>query len=203
MLTVQCPSCGSFNDDTATICYLCKKPLPISPDQAGKITPQAASSTGPASGRRASGYKRPGCVGLYSALIFIGGISGILSLFIFLGNASSVNLSTVSTQLNDTGAVDPKLLKLLPAYFAIVLIVLLIFSILNLVVGWGLWTMRNWARIYVLASQGLSILTGVPLLFLSIAVSKGSLCIGVVYFFPLAISGYIFLWFFENRNLFR
>jgi uncharacterized membrane protein (DUF2068 family) len=203
MLTVQCPSCGSFNDDTATICYFCKKPLPISPDQAVKITPQAASGTGPASGRRASGYKRPGCIGLYSALTLIGGISGIFSLFVFLGNASSVNLSTVSTQLNYTGAVDPNLVKLLPAYFAIVLIVLFIFSVLNLVVGWGLWTMRNWARIYVLASQGLSILTGVPLLFFSVVVSKGSLCIGVLYLFPLAISGYIFLWFFENRNYFR
>ena len=203
MLTVQCPSCGSFNDDTATICYFCKKPLPVSPDQPGKITPQAGPGTVPARRRRASGYKRPGCVSLYSALIFIGGISGIFSLFVFLGNASAVNLSTVSTQLNSTGAVDPNLLKLLPAYFAIVLIVLFIFSILNLLVGWGLWTMRNWARIYVLASQGLSILTGVPLLFLSIAISKGNLCIGVVYLFPLAISGYIFLWFFENRNLFR
>jgi Predicted membrane protein (DUF2127). len=203
MLTVQCPSCGSFNDDTATICYYCKKPLPISPDQSGKIILHAASGTSPASSRRASGYKRPGCISLYSALMFLGGISGFISLFVFLGNTSSANLSTVSTQLNDAGAVDPNLLKLLPVYFGIVLIVLFIFSILNLVVGWGLWTMRNWARIYVLASQGLSILTGVPLLFFSIAVSKGNLCIGVMYLLPLAITGYIFLWFFENRKIFR
>jgi len=51
--------------------------------------------------------------------MLIGGILGIFSLFVFLGNASSVNLPTVSTQLNDTRAGDPNLLKLPPAYFAI------------------------------------------------------------------------------------
>jgi hypothetical protein len=203
MLTLQCPSCGSYNDETATVCYSCKKPLPVPAARAGSRPLPVAVEPIPSGNKRAARYPRPGCVTIYAALLFLSGISGMFSLLVFLGNSSTFNLSTLSSQLAGSGEVDPGVLKLLPAYFAGFLILLFLLSILNLVVGWGLWAMRNWARIYVLATQGLSILSGVPLLFLSIALTKGNLCVGILYFVPLVISGYICLWFIENRKLFR
>jgi uncharacterized membrane protein (DUF2068 family) len=105
--------------------------------------------------------------------------------------------------LGSAGDVDPDLMRILPAMLTFGLITLLIFSMLNLFIGWGLWTMRNWARVYILVTQGLSILGGVPVLFFSIVVSKGNLCIGATYLLPLVVSAYIFMWFLENRKAFR
>jgi uncharacterized membrane protein (DUF2068 family) len=79
----------------------------------------------------------------------------------------------------------------------------IVFSTLNLFVGWGLWTIRKWARLYVMVAQGFGALSCVALLFFSIAVFQGSLCITGIYLLPLAISVYIFVYFWERRKLFR
>ena len=203
MLTVQCPSCGSYNDETASVCYFCRKPLPISPDRAGKIRPGSASDIGASGRRRGVAYERPGCVSAYALLILLSGGLGILAFILFLADASSFDVSNLSSQLNSTGKIDPNMLRLLPAYWMFILISMLVFSALNLFIGWGLWTMRNWARVYILVTQGLAVLSGIPLLFFSIMVSKGNLFVFGAYILPLLFSGYIFIWFMENRKLFR
>jgi hypothetical protein len=203
MLTVQCPSCGSYNDDTAAVCYFCKKPLPVSPDRAGKISSLPAAAIGTGERRRGIAYQRPGCVSAYALLTLLGGGLGILAFILFLVNPSTFNFSDLSAQLRNTGEIDPDLLRILPAYWVFILISMLIFSLLNLFVGWGLWTMRNWARVYILVTQGLGVLSGIPLLFFSIMASKGNICVCGGYLLPLIISGYIFLWFLENRRLFH
>jgi uncharacterized membrane protein (DUF2068 family) len=202
VLTVQCPSCGSFNDESAAVCYFCKKPLPVSPERAAKIPSRAPSAS--ATGRkRSAGYERPGCVSVYAFFFLLNGILGFLALIATLTSASSINPSALSSQLSTGGEVDPNLLRLIPAYWALALILMLFFSILNLFVGWGLWTLRNWARLYVMVSQGIGVLSCVALLFLSIVVFQGNLCITAVYLLPLALSLYIFVYFWERRKLFR
>jgi hypothetical protein len=202
MLTAQCPSCGSYNDETAAVCYFCKKPLPVSPERAAK-NPSSLPSPSGAGRRRAAGYERPGCVSLYAGFFLLDGILGIIALIASLGNASSFNPSILSSQMAGTGEVDPNLLRLIPTYWAFVLILTMVFSMLNLIVGWGLWRMRNWARVYVMVAQGLGVLSCVALLFFSIVAFQGNLCIFGVYLLPLAISGYIFVYFWERRRLFR
>jgi uncharacterized membrane protein (DUF2068 family) len=203
MLTVQCPSCGSYNDDAAVFCYFCKKPLPISPDRAEKIKARSDSEIRWSGRRRGVAYERPGCVSVYAFLLLLSGGLGILAVIFFLADASSFDVSHLSSRLSNTGEIDPNLLHLLPAYWRFLLVSILVFSSLNLFIGWGLWTMRNWARGYILVTQGLAVLSGIPLLFFSIVVSKGNLIVLGVYILPLLFSGFLFVWFMENRKLFR
>jgi uncharacterized membrane protein (DUF2068 family) len=203
VLTVQCPSCGSFNDETAAVCYFCKKPLAISPERTAKI--QSAAATGSSAGvrKRAAGFTRPGCVSLYAGFFFLDGILGIAGLITALSDASGFNPSVLSSQLSGAGELDPNFLRLVPAYWALALILVLFFSILNLAVGWGLWTMRNWARVYVMVAQGIGVLSCAALLFFSIVAFQGNLCITGMYLIPLALSAYIFVYFWERRKMFR
>lgn len=203
MLTVKCPSCGSYNDETAAVCYSCQSPLAVAPSQAGKIIPPAGAGTGPAGRRRAAALERPGCVSIYALWFFLSGLGGMVSLLAILGDSSAFSPAALSAQLESAGGVDPEFFRVFTAYLGFVLIALLIGSVLNLVVGWGLWAMKNWARVYILVTQGLSILFSVAILFFSIAISRGSLCVGALYLVPIVIAGYIFLWFMEHRASFR
>ncbi len=168
-----------------------------------KIQSAASSASKAGARRRAAGFERPGCVSLYAGFFFLDGILGIAALVAALGNASAFNPSVLSAQLAGRGEVDPNLLRLVPAYWALALILMLFFSVLNLAVGWGLWTMRNWARVYVMVAQGIGVLSCAAMLFFSIVAFQGNLCITGVYFIPLALSAYIFVYFWERRKMFR
>jgi uncharacterized membrane protein (DUF2068 family) len=98
-------------------------------------------------------------------LLLLSGGLGILAFILFLADVSSFDISNLTSQLNNAGKIDPNILRLLPAYWMFILISMLVFSALNLFIGWGLWTMRNWARVYNLVTQGLAVLSGIPLLF--------------------------------------
>jgi len=205
MLTVTCPHCGSFNDESATVCYMCKMKLPSAADREGKAKEERFSNTGPAKERREAAWKRPGCVSIYAALTFLQGVFGIfaaLSLPTLLANNTSLLLDA-STLPNGFDPINPDFLSFLRTYIMVYSILAFLFSILNLLLGWGLWGMRNWARIIILVTQGLSLLGGVFILFYSIIATNGSLIVCGINALSLIIPGIIFFWFFLNRRLFR
>lgn len=205
MLTVQCPNCGSFNDSSAAVCYFCKKELHVSPDSSGKGKRTPSSVAGPAGIDRDAAFRRPGCVSIYAVLIFLSAVLGIcfaLYLPTFLANYPSEFLQSTRAPIG-VDLADPEFVSFLRSNFMVYSIVLFLFSILTLLVGWGLWGMRNWARILILISQGISLIAGVLVLFLSIMETKGNLFVCGVNLLSLVIPGIIFFWFLLNRKLFR
>jgi hypothetical protein len=210
MLTVQCPHCGSFNDDSAAICYLCKKELPVTPDREAKVkeaklqTERSARSMA-GKERRSSEYERPGCVSIYAILTFLSGGFGIV-FALFLPTLLAENSNLLLDPANfpsGVNPVDPEFLSFMRTYFMGYSIFLFLSSVLSFLVGWGLWTMRNWARIFILVTQGISFVIGVVGLFASIVTSNGNLFVCGSYLFSLIFPGIILFWFLMNRRLFR
>ncbi len=205
MLTVQCPHCGSFNDDSATTCYMCKKELPVSPDR--KATTEEARAGRLSAGRERAGaaFQRPGCVSVYAILTFLSGIMGIfLALYLptLLAENSSILLDP-SNFPSGVNPVDPEFLSFARSFYMVYAIILFLFSVVTFLIGWGLWKMRNWARIFILITQGLSLAAGILGLFLSIVSTNGNLFVCGMNLVSLVFPGIIFLWFLLNRRLFR
>ncbi len=130
-------------------------------------------------------WERPGCVTAYAVLLWIGaalvGIGGPI-----------VGLAIAS----ETG--DGVLLSLFIAAVAIGA------AALNVVIGWGLWHLKNWARILVIVFQGLGALSNLASLCLALGISSGevetaSLCSTIG---GLALSSYIIYWFASNSEYF-
>jgi hypothetical protein len=207
MLTRPCPHCGSFNDETAVVCYFCKKELP---NPAGRPQPEQVSAPGPKAvkpprPRYAPDYERPGCVTLYAVLLFLSGGLGIFfTLFLpsIFGNEAFWQ-SEAWREAEAIGAIGPNEIAAFRSYLLYYLVFLFLYSFLTLLMGWGLWTMRNWARILLLVVQGLSLLSGLAGLFYGIAVSHGSLIMCGLNFASLILPAWIFIWFLLNRRLFR
>lgn len=205
MLTVQCPNCGSYNDDSATTCYMCKKELPVSPEREAKVKQARAVRSSAVRERTGAAFQRPGCVSVYAILTFLSGIMGIfLALYLptLLAENSSILLDP-SNFPSGVNPVDPEFLSFARSFYMVYAIILFLFSIVTFLIGWGLWTMRNWARIFILITQGISLAAGVFGLFLSIVSTNGNLFICGVYLVSLILPGIIFLWFLFNRRLFR
>jgi hypothetical protein len=205
MLTVQCPQCGSFNDESATICYMCKTPLPGAPvrEQAAPI-PQRRI---PASAREIDipDYHRPGCVTVYAVWVFISGILGVF-FALYMPTFTSDLFSMLLDPSNYPVGVDPfdpEMLTLMRSFMGGYAVAIFLFSVINVVTGWGLWTMRNWARVIVLILQGLSLGLGIVGLFWSIASTNGNLFACGSYIAALIFPGIVFFWFFLNRQEFR
>jgi hypothetical protein len=207
MLTVQCPNCGSFNDEHATACYMCKKELPGAAGRPRPVQEPAAARSGK-TGRRnfdEAEYRRPGCITVYALLTFLSGIFGIAAALLLptlLANNSSILLDP-SNYPRGANPLDPQFLQFLQTYIMAYSIFVFLFSIVTFLVGWGLWTMRNWARVLILLTQGLSLVGGIIGLFASIAATNGSLIVCGVNALGLLLPGLVFVWFLLNRRLFR
>ncbi|MBN1440234.1 MAG: hypothetical protein JW929_12575 [Anaerolineales bacterium] len=98
---------------------------------------------------------------------------------------------------------SPQLRDFFPWVYKYRLVVIFLNSVVNLIAAWGLWTMRNWARIIILATQGYVLALGLFFLFLLIAASGGNLLVCGLSVVSLILPGWIFLWFFLNRRKFH
>jgi hypothetical protein len=195
MLTVQCPHCGSFNDESAATCYMCKKELPASAGRPAAVQEPVSARPAAALEGRAAAFRRPGCVSVYAILTFLSGIFGVvMALFLptFLASNSSILLDP-SNYPSGANPLDPEFLTFMQTYVMAYSIIVFLFSIVTFLLGWGLWTMRNWARILILISQGL----------LSIVSTNGNLLVCGVNSLSLVFPGIVFVWFLLNRKLFR
>jgi uncharacterized membrane protein (DUF2068 family) len=202
MLTTPCPHCGSFNEEAAAVCYFCKKDLP---KQSGSLQPSAGAVPSPrarAPENRPAGYRRPGCVTLYALLTLFSGVVGICSA-LYLPSVISGDPTLLAGEYMEIRELDPQALALFSSFLKYYLVFSFLYSVGTLLVGWGLWTMRNWARVVILIVQGISLAFSLFALFYSIAISGGSLFVCGVYSISLIFPAWVFLWFFLNHRQFR
>jgi hypothetical protein len=201
MLNKPCPHCGSFNDEAAAVCYFCKKAFPGVARPVEKPAAAAVARARTGAGRIPE-YRRPGCVTLYALLIFLSGAVGIFSA-LYLPTILGGNSPELSEAWRELEAECLPPLAVVMSFLQYYLVFFFLYSVLTVVLGWGLWTMRNWARIFLLIVQGISLVGGLYTLFASIAASGGSVFICVMYSASLVVPGWIFLWFLLNRRQFR
>jgi uncharacterized membrane protein (DUF2068 family) len=201
MLNTPCPHCGSFNEESAAVCYFCKKELPRSAGQA-QLTAAAPSAPARPNENRVPDYRRPGCVTVYAILTFLSGLLGICSA-LYLPTIVANDPLALAGEYPEIRALDPQALAVFSSFFKYYLIFLFVYSVGTILVGFGLWTMRNWARVLILVGLGLSLAASLFALFYSIAESRGSLIVCGVNGLSLIIPGWVFFWFFLNRGKFR
>jgi uncharacterized membrane protein (DUF2068 family) len=202
MLNTPCPHCGSFNEETAVVCYFCKKDLPQNsarPQQPAAAIPSSRARTGE---DRLPEFRRPGCVTVYAALVFFSGVIGIFSA-LYLPSVIANDPMRLAAEYPEIRELDPQALEVFSSFLKYYLVFFFLYSVVTLLVGWGLWTMRNWARIVILIVQGLSLAVSLFILFYSIAVSGGSLIVCGIYSLSLIFPAWVFLWFFLNRRHFH
>jgi uncharacterized membrane protein (DUF2068 family) len=202
MLTSPCPYCGSYNEESAAVCYFCKKVLqksggPSKPSSAAVPSPRART---PAD--RPAEYHRPGCVTVYALLVLLSGVAGICSA-LYLPSVVSHDPMALAGEYPEIRELDPQALSFFTSFLKYYLVFFFLYSVVSLLVGWGLWTMRNWARIVILIIQGFSLAVSLFTLFYSIAISGGNLFVCGVYSISLIFPAWVFLWFFLNRRQFR
>jgi hypothetical protein len=202
MLTSQCPHCGSYNVESAAVCYFCKKDLPRS---GGPLQSSAAAVPSPRArtpADRPAEYRRPGCVTVYALLVFLSGVMGICSA-LYLPSVFAGDPMVLAGEYPEIRELDPQALSFFTSFLKYYLVFFFLYSVVSLLLGWGLWTMRNWARIVILIIQGFSLAVSLFTLFYSIAVSGGNLFVCGVYTISLIFPAWVFLWFFLNRRQFR
>lgn len=129
--------------------------------------------------------ERPGCITAYAVLLWIGAA--------LVGIGGPIFGFAIASEIG-----DGVLLSLFIAAVAIGV------AALNVVIGWGLWHLKNWARILVIVLQSLGALSNLASLCLALGVSSGeveptSLCSTIG---GLAVSGYIIYWFASNSEHF-
>jgi uncharacterized membrane protein (DUF2068 family) len=201
MLNKPCPNCGAFNEDSAPVCYYCKKEFPDVP-QSAKLPPAKTSARDSHSEGQGPRARRPGCLTLYAGWMLLSGLVGIAAA-LALPTVIAQDPTILTAESFRMEGLDPQAVELVRQYFAYYFVLVFVVSIATLVVGWGLWAMRNWARILVLISQGLSLAAGLFMLFSSIVVTHANLFICGVYGVSLIFPGIVFIWFLLNKPLFR
>jgi len=145
-------------------------------------------------GQQARKYlpERPGCLTAYAILTWIGAGFSILAGLIFSG------LMFTDTDLIAIGCLVGPLV--------------IIFGVLYIFLGLGLWNQKNWARIVVIVLQSLGIAATLFQVCLLVLLSSSygslygygdstwlSICSTVI---GLAVSGYILYWFATNGDYF-
>lgn len=128
--------------------------------------------------------ERPGCVTAYAVLLWIS------AAFVGLGSLFFGNM--IVSELGGN-----------PALALFIIAVAIGAAVLNVIIGWGLWRLKNWARILVIVFQSLGVLSNLASLCVVLgnsgAAEPTSLCSTVV---GLAVSGYIIYWFGSNGEYF-
>ena|SRR3972149_3337029 len=130
-LGVYCTACGHFNPAVLRECELCKTKLVVLANTAS-----------------ASPRQRPGCVTAHVILLCFGigliGLIGLISISSIMG-PSGTGLSDITQG----------------SYFVPFVFLLCFiggFASLDLLIVWGLWRLKNWARILVIALHSLGVL---------------------------------------------
>jgi hypothetical protein len=207
MLNIKCPECGSYNDDHAVECYFCHTPLAGSSRNSSPMRISSGSQAGRQETRRyrASSRKRPGCLSLLALSYILPNALTIVGLFLlalfFLEPASFNNIINIvdpslQTQANtltmDAMAIGILYLLCIPAGVCG----------FGLILGVGLWQMKNWARILMMFFQGAGLLfqfAAIPIYLLSLQdyfLPVITVVIGIIFNFI------ILQWFMFNRAVF-
>ena len=197
-----CTSCGHSNPPWAKKCERCRAELEALP----KLT---------VSGSR----ERPGCVTVYAALMAIGAVLTIVAGIIFSLSGAMMNQyideilssSGLDRGLPGQGFDSALLTQILNIVIPVTLAITFLAGVFNLLVAWGLWRLKNWARILVIIVQSLGLLSYIYSLVVSViapssassdftmASSYGTICVSLV---SLAIGGYFVFWFVTNGDYF-
>ncbi len=147
--------------------------------------------------------QRPGCVTAYALLMFISAaliaIGGLLAGLVAMTGGANYGGSESLAVFAVSGVV--------------IIVFTLGFSVLEFLLAYGLWTLKNWARILLIVLQVLGLLSNlvsvvcVGLGIYSLNSSSGygldptaTLCGGLV---GLLINGWITWWFFSHGELFE
>jgi nitrogen fixation-related uncharacterized protein len=103
------------------------------------------------------------------------------------------------------------LTQILNIVIPVTLAITFLAGVFNLLVAWGLWRLKNWARILVIVFQGLGMLGYIYSMVTALlapssaasdftmASSYGTICVSLV---SLAIGGYFVFWFVTNGDYF-
>jgi hypothetical protein len=128
--------------------------------------------------------QRPGCVTAYAVLLWIGAA--------LVGLGGPIVGITAASEMGEYA-----LLTLCITAVAIGA------AALNVTIGWGLWRLKNWARILVIVFQSLGVLSSLASLCLVLGDSgtaePTSICSTIL---GLAVNGYIIYWFASNSEYF-
>jgi uncharacterized membrane protein (DUF2068 family) len=179
---ITCPSCGYVNPIWNIACEKCYKKL-------------AASGVSDFATNRIK-RSRPGCVTAYAILMFLGAglmaFSTMIISLVFLAGNNTVALKNQNLGLNNLGSIGTIGFVFIFGFIAI----LIVFYI---IIGLGLWNLKNWARYLVIVLQGIGLLGNIISIFRSfidssnaqgnpIAAISGSL-------FSLVLGGIVIYWF--------
>ena len=123
--------------------------------------------------------QRPGGVALIAVLYFLG------AAFLLCGTLLAIGISVAGLSLRHTGP-----MALLAGVGVIGGVICAMFAALAVLIGWGLWTLRNWARVVALVLAILGAVVALPAFF-----SMGGAHMGMVGWagpvFRLGINGLI------------
>ncbi|HXZ28517.1 MAG TPA: hypothetical protein VEG08_11030 [Terriglobales bacterium] len=97
--------------------------------------------------------QRPTGVTVISILYFLGALFLTLCAVVFIGMMSVAGLGARAHEMGP--------LAVLAGLGAVAGVVCLIFAVVAVVVGWGLWSLKEWARIVALIFSGLGLVGGV------------------------------------------
>ncbi len=165
--------------------------------------PAPPSAMGGRAARRQG--ERPGCVTLYAVWLAISGSMSALGALILVAFGSAVFSRLAMERDPLPSGVGQGILWAAAG-------ITLVFALAYLVLAYGLWTMKNWARINVLVlsilgllatiGQAVVSLTGMEQLAAQTSAPQMSTFFLCAIIPEFAISGYIIFWFWANRELF-
>jgi hypothetical protein len=189
---ITCPGCGHQNPIWNTTCEKCYK----------KLSNSAVSDI---TNRRII-RSRPGCITAYAILIFIGAgftaLSGLILATLFFVGTKGTDINTQLFGGRDIGAVGTIGLFVMLGIIAFI-------TLLYIVLGWGLWNLKNWARWIVIVLTGMGIcgnlLSFIQPFIRSSANSQGTPIIATISggLFSIVLSGIIIYWFSTNGDYFN
>ena len=186
---ITCLNCGHPNPLWNITCEKCYKKL-ATPDGVDFSSHRIRRS-------------RPGCVTAYAILLFLGAglmaLGGIVIAILLFG--SSATLKSMNLGASSLGAMSA-------LGGIIAFLICSLFVVFYIVLGWGLWNLKNWARILVIIIQSLGLCGNIfsiiaPILNLSSNTHANPLATLSGGVFGLVLGGIIIYWFGSHGEYFN
>lgn len=174
---IICSRCGHSNPAWYAACEKCNERISL-----------VNSGQAPVSRKKAEERirRRPGCVTAYAIILALAG-----SLFVIYGLV--------------IGLVGTSDLAEIPLEGTIIICTYLGIAGFQYILAYGLWNLKNWARIIIIIIQGLSVILSIlsTTILASFGYTRtlGENIIGIIV--SLLVSGYILYWFVINEIYFR
>jgi hypothetical protein len=185
-------------------CLHCGHPNPLWVDNCEKCFKKLTPVDGVDLSTRKINRSRPGCVTVYAVLLFIQAGWSVLGgvLFMFIMNAGMLSSTP---ELSEMGIENFRTLGTIGLILLFIIIGLTF--LVNVLMGWGLWNLKNWARILVIALHGLGLCVTLGSIIISFIANTSrntgnpmAMLFGG--FFNLVIAGTIIYWFLTNGDYF-